>query len=193
MVDALWEQTSALKAWGAMSRLMTEAQDEPDMRERAALAALINACVKKASGLSICPKDKSDPNAVVKSVRAPTAHSAQTAHLTSSSVLSFVCSFETWQKEKVSNQQKLSKQFAKHLPKLLEQCKTEPDQIEELAELPQYFDFDVYHTERLEKVPPDRQSLCGLWPSTIAYLPTHHLLLYRSTLACCSSSCTTST
>lgn len=54
----------------------------------------------------------------------------------------------------MSNQQKLSKQFAKHLPKLLEQCKTEPDQIEELAELPQYFDFDVYHTERLEKVPP---------------------------------------
>jgi hypothetical protein len=57
------------------------------------------------------------------------------------------------QKEKVANQQKLSKHFAKHLPALLEQCKTEPDQIEELVELPQYFDFDTYHTDRLEKVP----------------------------------------
>jgi hypothetical protein len=69
VVDALWEQTSALKAWGAMSRLMIEPQDEPDMRERAALAALINACVKKASGLAICPKDKSDPDALIKTVR----------------------------------------------------------------------------------------------------------------------------
>ncbi len=37
-------------------------------REQYALAALINACVKKAVGFSICPKAKGDPDSKLKQV-----------------------------------------------------------------------------------------------------------------------------
>lgn len=69
VIDALWEQTSVVKAWDAMSQLMVD--EELEANERAVLASMVNACVKKASGLSICPKEKSDPNATIKPVRPP--------------------------------------------------------------------------------------------------------------------------
>jgi len=121
IIDALWPQAPVLKAWNAMVSLLCDPNEELEARERSLLASLVNACVKKASGLSICPKEKSDPDATIKS------------------------------KEKSSNQRKFSKQFAKRLPELLEKCNTEPDQIEELVELPQYFELDVYRTHHYEK------------------------------------------
>jgi len=51
-----------------MVSLLCDPNEELEARERSLLASLVNACVKKASGLSICPKEKSDPDATIKSV-----------------------------------------------------------------------------------------------------------------------------
>jgi hypothetical protein len=55
-----------VQTWQAMTDLFLADNDSIQLseREQLLLARLINACVKKASGVVICPKSKTDPDIV---------------------------------------------------------------------------------------------------------------------------------
>ncbi|KAL6056220.1 Cohesin subunit SA-2 [Balamuthia mandrillaris] len=90
-------------------------------KEQVVLARVINVCVKKACGHSICPKD----------VRAPDSKAKES--------------------EAKKNATSMTEFFAKALPQLLSKYQSEALKVEELVELPQYFDLEVYRTHHLEK------------------------------------------
>jgi hypothetical protein len=90
--------------------------------ERVLLAKFMNACVKRAIGLEIVPKAKTDPT-----------------HKDSQETI----------EDNIVN---LTTHFAPILPKLLDKFSMEADIICELVQIPQCFSLDVYATYGFEKV-----------------------------------------
>jgi hypothetical protein len=63
VVDALWGHSTVTLQWGVMTELLLSEEADENLSERDSLilARLLNVCIKKATGHTICPKNKSDP------------------------------------------------------------------------------------------------------------------------------------
>ncbi len=99
-----------------MTELLLE-DDKLDDRNQTTLVKLINVCIQRASGKSICPKTRHE--------------SADKNPKKGKATL-------------LANQENLTKHFIKVLPQLLQKFKTEKELVEELVEIPQYFLLDIY-------------------------------------------------
>ena len=120
IIDAMWEHYDILKNWEALSRVLLSEEDEDTIDERGQqiLIEILNCCVKKASGKTICPKTKQETD------KPPKAKVIQ------------------------SSREDLTKQLMKLIPQLLSKYQGDIDKLIPLSEIPQYFILDLYSTQR---------------------------------------------
>lgn len=120
----MWEHTAIFQDWKAISGLLLS--DELSEDSQTLLAQLLNVAVQHAVGVEVCPR--TSPGKSKESKRKKEAR----------------------EKDAEQSRTQLTRQLAKDVPRLFSKFKANAAIIEELAQIPQYFDLQIYKSDRLK-------------------------------------------
>ncbi len=121
LIDAMWGKLQAFTDWKAMCDVFLDEELRVSEAQQVLLAEMIVCCARKALGLPICSKAKSDPDVKV-------SKADKTRHLES-----------------------YCKHVMQRIPELLAHAQDDTRTLALLFELPRYFNLELYKHYRLQK------------------------------------------